>query len=169
MILSAMALTRLFPEYSVFFSVIGAVLLLPIFSIYLILAIVPLIDHLRGVRQMPFEARPVDMSIYSVLRVLIFIAGLYLFLIYVLPVWRGAFNIYVEGGKPDAYTAQLDQQGSGLSFVPLVGGITMLGQPDEFTWFYGHYLSGGDAQSYTFTVIPGSKVIMNVTPINNVK
>jgi hypothetical protein len=167
LLLFPMLLVRALPQYAPLVSSVGAIVLLPILSAYFILVILPLIDHLRGVRLMPFNAKPVKMTFYSALRVVVFMAGIYLVFMDVLPAWRGAYDLYVTGNKPEVFTGLIDRQGSGLSFVPLVGGIQLRGYPDEFTWFYGHYLPYSETQIYTLTVLPDSNIVIDVTPFKD--
>lgn len=106
------------------------------------------------------------MTFYAVLRILISFAGLYVFVSLVIPAWRGAYTLYFQSGQPDVLSGVVDRQGSGLSFVPLVGGIQLRGHPDEFTWFYGHYLPYSETQVYTLTLLPRSNIVIDVTPLN---
>ena len=70
-------LTQAFPDHASVISTVGAIILLPIFCAYLILAPLPLIEHFRGVRPMPFDTKPVKMIFYASLRILLCLAGFY--------------------------------------------------------------------------------------------
>jgi hypothetical protein len=59
--------------------------------------------------------------------------------------------------------ATVEHQGSGLSFVPLVGGIEIQGQSSEFIWFYGYHLELSNPD-YALTVLPTTNIVINVEP-----
>src|SRR5262249_22305260 len=142
-------LSRMFPQDASLLSTYGALILLPIFSAYCLIVIVPLVNHLRGIRRMPFDTKPKKMMIYALLRVAIFAAGLYLIVIYLLPAWRGAYEMYFFSATPDVVSIVVQDQGSALSFPPLVGAINTPGDAQTFLWFYGRVLPLGNTNSYT--------------------
>jgi hypothetical protein len=157
-----MILARTNPEYAPMLSAAGAVILLPLLSTSFVLVIVPLVNHLRGVRIMPFDEKPAKMMTYAVLRVVVSIVGIYVLIAYVVPTWRGAYKLYALAVSPDTVTDVIEHQGSGLSFVPLVGTIKLRGRADEFIWVYGHYFPYSDIQEYTLTLLPGSNIVVDV-------
>jgi hypothetical protein len=164
LLLVPMLLTWAFPQYASSVSIIGAIVLLPILATYFMFAITPLVNHFRGVQLMPFDTKPVKMTFYSVLRVLVFIAGIYLISVEVLPAWRGAYDLYVLGKKPDSLKVVIQDQGLGLSFPPLVAAINTPGDENSFVWFYGRTLRLGDTQNYTLTLLPDSNIVIDVAP-----
>jgi len=115
---------------------------------------------------MPFNSKPAKMTFYAILRALLCFAGLYLFISLVIPTWRGAYALYIQGVQPDIVNGVVGRQGSGLSFVPLVGGIQLRGHAGEFTWFYGHYLPYSETQEYTLVLLPHSAIVIDVRPVS---
>jgi hypothetical protein len=116
---------------------------------------------------MPFDAKPMKMTFYSVLRVLVFIAGIYLMSVEVLPAWRGAYHLYVIGEKPESLKVVIQDQGLGLNFPPLVAAINTPGDENSFVWFYGRALRLGETQNYTLTLLPHSNIVIDVAPLES--
>jgi hypothetical protein len=155
-------ITRAFPSYASLISATGAIVLLPIFSVYLIVQPLPLIDHFRGVRLMPFDTKPVKMTFYAILRVLICLAGFYVFVSLAIPAWRGAYDLYVAKDNPDVLNVVVQDQGLGLSFPPIAAAINTV-DLKNYTWFYGRTLYLGDTQNYTITLLPHTNIVINVS------
>jgi len=153
--------TQSLPVYASVISAIGAIILLPIFCACMILIPLPLIDHFRGVRPMPFDSKPIKMTFYAILRILICFAGFYVLLWLVIPAWRGAYDLYILKETPDVLKVTVQDQGQGLSFPPLAAPINTA-DLKSFFWFYGHTLSLGVTQSYTLTLLPHTNIVIDV-------
>jgi len=163
-----MVLTRTNPELAPMLSAAGAVILLPLLSASCVFVIAPLVNHFLGVRTMPFDEKPTKMMIYAALRVVVSIVGIYVLIAYVVPTWRGAYELYALGTPPDTVTDVIEHQGSGLSFVPLAGTVKLRGHADEFLWVYGDYFPYSDTQEYTLTLLPGSNTVIEVSAAEGV-
>ena len=89
---------------------------------------------------MPFDTKPIKMTVYSFIRILIFVGAIYVMIVYVIPAWRGAYHLYALGDKPDLISVTVQDQGIGLSFPPLAATINTTNDTRSFLWFYGRVL-----------------------------
>jgi hypothetical protein len=116
---------------------------------------------------MPFGTKPVKMTFYAILRILICLAGLYLFVALVIPAWRGAYDLYVVKDTPDVLSVTVQDQGQGLSFPPLAAPINTTGDSQSFIWIYGYTLYLGNTRNYILTLLPHTNIVIDVGQTNS--
>jgi hypothetical protein len=157
-------LVAAFPPYAPIIRTIASITILPAVCVTFILTFRPVVDQLRGTPSFPFSTNPTRAVFYLTLRILLFIGGLYGFVIFVFPAWQGAYELYLRGQRPDVLNIIVQDQGLGLSIPALGAPINTPNDNQTFIWLYGRTLRLSDTQSYTLTLLPHSNIVIDVTP-----